>query len=65
MMKFLIWGAIVCSLLGLLASATLLILSQAFAVGSVITTAVSTVNVAVNAAVLTFNLMTWRDTDAF
>lgn len=59
-MKFLFWGAVVCSLLGLLASATSLILNQALAAGSIITTIASTINVAVNAAVLTGTVMSWR-----
>ena len=61
-MKFLFWGVIVCSLLGLFCSAASLILRQAFVPDSatVITTAISTINVAVNAAVLTGTLMSWR-----
>lgn len=64
-MKFLFWVAIICSLLGLLVSATWLILSHAFAVGSITTTVVCTVNVAVSAAVLTGTLMIRRGDDGF
>ena len=64
-MKFLFWVAIICSLLGLLVSATWLILSHAFAVGSVATTVVCTINVAVSSAVLTGTTMLRRDNDGF
>lgn len=64
-MKFLFWVAIICSLLGLLLSAASLILRQAFAAASVITTVSSTIQVAVNAAVLTGTLMIRRSDDGF
>ena len=61
-MKFLFWGAIVCSLLGLLCSVASLILRQAFvpASATVITTAISAINIVVDTAVLTGTLMSWR-----
>ena len=64
-MKFLFWAAIICSLLGLLLSAASLILRQAFAAGSIITTITSTIKVAVNAAVLTGTIILRRDDDGF
>ena len=64
-MKFLFWVAIICSLLGLLVSATWLILSHAFAVGSVVTTVVCTINVAVSSAVLTGTTMLRRGDNGF
>ena len=64
-MKLFFWVAIICSLLGLLVSATWLILSHAFAVGSITTTVVCTINVAVSSAVLTGNIMLRRSDDGF